>query len=303
MQSSMAVIEDQASSDETVASRDVGRGGAGHVVGPKTQRAKGRAHLHVVPRTEDEPRTGSKLADLRMSGSLKLLFPRHDGPLDAVFLNSAGGITGGDAFDLSAKVDKDASLRLSSQAAERIYKAMPGQVGQVNNRLEIAADASLYWLPQETILFDDAALDRRLDISMASTSRLLACEVLLFGRQAMGEIVQNLCLNDRIDLRVDGELVFADRLRIRGNAQEHLNHAAVTSGGLAVGSVIFAAQGASGMLDAVRALLPISCGASALSEDLVFLRLSAPDGFELRQILIPVLRLLSGGDLPRPWMI
>lgn len=100
----MAVIEDQASSDDTVSSRD-GRGGSVEpVTCPKTQRAKGSAHLRVVPRAKDEPRNGSKLADLRMSGSLKLLFPRHDGPLDAVFLNSAGGITGGDRFDLSATV-------------------------------------------------------------------------------------------------------------------------------------------------------------------------------------------------------
>ncbi len=270
----------------------------------QAQRAKGHAHLSVVRRdTLSESKLTSKLRDLRMSGSMKLLFPRSDGTFDAVFLNSAGGVTGGDSFSLSAEVDQGATLRLSSQAAERIYRAMPGQTGQVVNTLRAEASSNLYWLPQETILFDQAALDRTLSIDMASSAKVLACEVLLFGRTAMGERVRDLRLTDKIDVRVDGKLVFADRLRIHGDAQAQLQHMTVADGGLAVGSVVFAASGAAGMLDAIRALLPISCGASALNEDLVFLRLCASDGFELRQTLIPVLRLMTGGDLPRPWMI
>lgn len=113
----------------------------------------------------------------------------------------------------------------------------------MTNQLDIQENATLHWLPQETILFDDAALDRKLDISMTATSRLLACEVLLFGRTAMGETVENLRLKDRIDLRVDGRLVFADRLHFDGNAQAQLQSATATSGGLAIGSVIFAAAG------------------------------------------------------------
>ena len=286
----------QASSGAEVIEKQMGFSAA-----PNAQRAKGCAHLCVTHHPGPQPK--SKLSDLRMSGSLKLLFPRSDGPLDAVFLNSAGGVTGGDAFALSAKAEEGASLHLSSQAAERIYKAVPGQTGRIVNKLSVGPCGELHWLPQETILFDAAALDRSLSIEMASSARVLACEVLLFGRTAMGENVGDLRLNDKIDLRVDGKLVFADRLSIQGDAQGQLQHMTVSSGGRAVGSVIFAAPGAAGMLDAVRSLLPISCGASALSEDLVFLRLCAPDGYELRQTLIPVLRLLSGGDLPRPWMI
>lgn len=267
------------------------------------QRARGEAYLDVVFRENGPRGPASQLADLRMSGSLKLLFPRHVGPLDAVFLNSAGGVTGGDAFSLSASVRESAALRLTSQAAERIYRAVPGQIGRVSSRCTLEPNASLNWLPQETILFDGAALDRSLSIDMAASSKLLACEALIFGRTAMGERVNALHLRDRIDLRVDGKLIFADRLKLDGDAHQKLQHMVVTNGALAVASVILAAPGAIGKLDAVRHLLPQTCGASALSDNLVFMRFCAESGYALRQTLIPVLHLLSGADLPRPWMI
>ena len=68
-----------------------------------------------------------------VSGSSKMLFPHGpaNGPMTGVWLNTAGGITGGDQFTLEAAADEGAHLVLTSQAAERIYRAMPGKPGQV----------------------------------------------------------------------------------------------------------------------------------------------------------------------------
>ncbi|MBS0126620.1 urease accessory protein UreD [Aestuariicoccus sp. KMU-90] len=245
----------------------------------------------------------SVIRDLAMAGSAKLLFPRGAGPmLDAVFLNSAGGVTGGDDFSLSASVDDGASLRLSTQAAERIYRAPPDSApGRIDTRLTAGQGAALHWLPQETILFDGAALDRRLRIEMAADARVIACETLIFGRAAMGESVHDLRLSDRIDLIRDGRLVLADRLRLVGNAAAQLGR--LTGGALAVASVAVAAPGVAAMLDALRAQLPATAGASALDDGLIFVRLVAEDGYVLRQSLVPLLRLLAQDDLPRPWML
>ncbi|WP_136441080.1 urease accessory protein UreD [Pacificoceanicola onchidii] len=246
----------------------------------------------------------SVIGDLAMSGSSKLLFPRvASSALEAVYLNSSGGVTGGDAFDLTAEALPGASLRMTTQAGERIYRAAPGAPGRVDTKLSAGDGAQLIWLPQETILFDGAALDRRLTFDLAPDARLLASEVLLFGREAMGETVQSLFLRDRIDLRIGGELVFADRLRLDGDASEVLSRFNVANGALAMASVLCAAPEVAARLDALRDALPETAGATALSDDLIFLRLLAPNGFALRRSLIPLLKDLAGSDLPRPWML
>ena len=262
-----------------------------------SNRARGCGHLRVGRRG-----VASVLRDLSQSGSGKLLFPRHGtGALQAVWLNTAGGITGGDRFALSAEAETGAALSLTTQAAERIYRAQPGAPGEVHTVL--TAGARIDWLPQETILFDGAALDRRLDIRMTADARVLACETLLFGRAAMGEVVHRLSFRDRIDLRVDGRLAFADRLRLDGDAAAALTRCGVADGAHAMASVLLAAPGAETYLDPLRAILPRTAGVSAPDRSILFLRLVAPDGFELRRHLIPVLRLLSGADLPRPWTL
>jgi urease accessory protein len=72
-------------------------------------------------------------------------------------------------------------------------------------------------------------------------------------------------------------------------------------------SVIFAAPadcaGMAAHLEALRPSLPDGAGASLIRPGLLFLRLTAPDSFTLRQTLLPVLAYLNDGPLPRTWMI
>ncbi|GGG73553.1 urease accessory protein UreD [Salipiger pallidus] len=262
------------------------------------QRARGRARIGVKLRG-----TRSVISDLHMSGSSKLLFPRPKDALQAVYLNSSGGVTGGDAFDIAARVEPGAHLVMTTQAAERIYRAMPGEPGRVRTEAVLEDGARLDWLPQETILFDGAALDRSLRFDMPANARLLACEALIFGRHAMGEAVHDLRLRDRIELHRDGRLVLADRLHLAGDAAETLARSGVADGAHAMATVVFAALGASAQVDCLREMLPRTAGVSALADDLLLIRMVSVDGFALRGHLAPVLRHLSGADLPRPWMI
>ncbi|WP_226621856.1 urease accessory protein UreD [Alloyangia pacifica] len=267
------------------------------------QRARGRARLAARRRG-----AASVIGDLHMSGSSKLLFPRGLEALQAVYLNSSGGVTGGDAFDIDATAREGAHLALTTQAAERVYRALPGETGRVDTRLTLEAGARLDWLPQETILFEGAALDRRLSVEMAQDARLLLCEPLIFGRAAMGETVTDLRHADRIDITRNGKRVWSDRLRLSGDAAACLADPAIAEGAQAMASVVLAAPGAAAQVEALRGMLPdgdgvFLGGVSALDPDLLVLRMLAIDGFELRRHLCPILRRLSGAELPRPWMI
>lgn len=241
------------------------------------------------------------LERLHQSGSAKALLPRVWTPgLTAVLLNTAGGVTGGDRFktDVTAKAGTD--LTLTTQAAERLYRAVPGTTGTIDTHLRVESGATLRWLPQETIAFDGAALDRRLTIDMAADARVLAVEPLILGRAAMGETIRTLTLRDRWTVRRDGELIYADTLRLDGDIVATTGNRATLAGHLACASAILAAPDAERNLDPVRALLPATGGASLIRDGLLAIRLVAPTGQAMRRHLMPILEYL-GGSLPQVW--
>ena len=56
---------------------------------------------------------------LHESGSLRVRFPSPEGEgLSAVFVNTAGGIAGGDRFDIAIEAREGARLTLTTAAAE-----------------------------------------------------------------------------------------------------------------------------------------------------------------------------------------
>lgn len=266
---------------------------------PPQPRARGMAMLSA----QASPR-GTVIDDLHQSGSMKLLFPRGaDDELQAVLLNTAGGITGGDRFEIGARALPDSRLTLSTQAAERAYRARPGEVARLSTRLVVDAGARANWLPQETILYDGCALDRRLTAELAADATLLLAEPLVFGRAAMGEVLATGLFRDRIEIRRDGVPVFLDAFRLEGAISAHLARPHVAAGMGAMATLVLAAPAAAGHLDALRALMPATGGASLLADDLLVCRLLAPDSHLLRQSLVPALERLTGTALPKVWMI
>jgi urease accessory protein len=258
-------------------------------------RARGEARVSV---RDGGGRT--RLAGLRQAGSLKLVFPQGAG-MTAMVVNTAGGVTGGDRLSLAAEAGAGARLTLTTQAAERLYAALPGEPGRIANRLSLEGGARIDWLPQETIVYDRARIERSLAIEMDADATLLAVEPLVFGRRAMGERVTSLALTDRIRLSRGGELLLADTLRLHGDAAAILARTAAGAG--AAATLLYAAPDAEARLPALRALLPATAGASLARPRLIVARFLAGDGFSLRAGLIPALTLLHGSDLPRSWML
>ncbi|MCR8827062.1 urease accessory protein UreD [Pseudosulfitobacter koreensis] len=274
-----------------------------HVTIPATFARQPRARGRIAVSAK-LARGRSVLADLHQAGSSKCLFPRYDSTaLDAVILNTAGGITGGDHYAVAAEAQPGTTLCLTTQACERAYRAQTGEVGQVRNTLTVGAGARIDWLPQETILYDGAALDRRLQIDLATDARLLMVEPLVFGRAAMGERLNAVAFRDRIMIDRAGVPLYRDALMLNGEVSAHLAKPFVANGAGAMAAMIYIAPDAAGQLDAVRAMLPDTAAASLIGDEMLVARFLAPDSFELRRSLLPVLAHLRGGPLPRTWMI
>src|SRR5262245_18842781 len=172
-------------------------------------RARGRIGLGV------ESTAGiTRRRQVHESGSLRVRFPSSpSGELEAVLVNTGGGMTGGDAFDIDVSVGENARLVVTSTAAEKIYRSL-GPPVTVNVRLQVESGATLTWLPQETILFDRAALHRQIDVELADEARLVLVEPIVFGRTGMGEAVRNGELCDRWRVRRNGKLIYAEGTRL-----------------------------------------------------------------------------------------
>jgi len=264
---------------------------------PKMQRARGEGRVVATVR---DGRT--EIAGLYQEGCAKVRLPNtHSNALQAVLMNTAGGLTGGDHICWSVDVGPDARLVLTTPACERVYRSIGGDA-VVENRLTIREGAHVDWLPQETILFEYSRLDRRLEVDLAAGATLTAVEAVLLGRAAMGEVAHHARLRDNWRIRRNGQLIHAEATTISGDARER-EGGSLLAGALAFATVLHVAPDAERRLDAVRALLPETGGASVVGERLT-VRLLAPTGLALRRSLSPIIALLSAaGTLPRLWTL
>jgi urease accessory protein len=240
---------------------------------------------------------------LHESGSLRVRFPSPEADgLSAVFVNTAGGVAGGDRFDIDIAAGEGSRLTLTTAAAEKIYRAESAPA-QLNISLKAAAGSHLGWLPQETILFDRARVSRRIDIDLAESASLLLCEIVVFGRAAMGERMLRGEFVDRWRIRRGGRLVFAETVRLDGDIGAKLASPAIAKGGVAIGTALIV-PGDEALVERVRTLSGTFGGEVGVSawNGFAMARFCAQDAARLRADMMAVLGRASGSALPRLWL-
>ena len=265
----------------------------------RLQRAEGQARLAFHRR-----HGATRLKTLYQEGCVKIRLPSPlpGEPPEAILINTAGGLAGGDRIAAEIEIGETTSATVTTQACERVYRST-GAAAVVTNRLTVGAGARLAWLPQETILFDGGRLSRRLEVDLAGDAELLAMEAVLFGRTAMGEVLSHGGLHDRWRIRRDGRLLFAEDFSVSGEIAAQLARAALLAGRSAMATVLYAAPDPERLLEGARAVIGETGGASAWNGKLL-IRLAAASGLELRQRLEPLLSLLlAGHPLPKVWQL
>ena len=285
---------------------------------PRMQRTTGALRMGF---TQDG--TSTRLDVFFQQGAARARLPRVPAgePPEAVLINTAGGLTGGDRMRLEVRLGSNARATLTTQASEKIYRASEGDA-VVSNHIVIKAGARLEWLPQETILFDGGRLDRSLEVEVAPDGSALLAEAFIFGRTAMGESVRSGVLRDRWRVRRGGRLVYADGISCEGDIADTLRHPPGLDGGCAFASILLVRPGAEDLLAAARAAIegatqgfgiapgradptsvhpPARAGASAW-DGMLSVRIAAVDGAALRGALLPALAALRDGrPLPTVW--
>ncbi|WP_439408058.1 urease accessory protein UreD [Bradyrhizobium sp. DASA03076] len=263
----------------------------------EANRARGAVRFDVHAR-DGVTRRGA----LHESGSLRVRFPSpEDDGLSGVFVNTAGGVAGGDQFDIEISAADSSRLTLTTAAAEKVYRA-PGAAAQLNISLKVGAGAHLGWLPQETILFDRARVHRRFDIALDEAASLLLCEIVVFGRTAMGERMEQGEFVDRWRLSRGARLVFAETVRLDGDIGAKLARPAVAKGAAAIGTALIV-PGDEALVERLREVSDSFAGEVGISawNGFAMARFCAQDAARLRADMMAVLAR-TGAALPRLWL-
>lgn len=267
----------------------------------RPQRANGRGRLEAKYLDGK-----TRLATFFQEGCAKIRMPESfDGRMEAVLINSSGGLTGGDRLTWDFAAGAGTHVTLTTQACEKIYKAS-SDTAQVATRITVQDGAALHWLPQESIVFDQASLTRTLDVDLHESSEFLGVEAILLGRTAMGESVNSGLVRDRWRIRKQGKLIHAEELALSGPVKEIAAQKAVLDGCVAFATLLYVGPKAESYLATVRRLMDAQGErdfvGTSLWNDKLIARFMSSDGFRLRKLLVPVISALrDGASVPKVW--
>ena len=239
----------------------------------------------------------ARLTTLRQQGSAKAI--ALDGN-EIVFLNTSGGLTGGDRLDYALELGAGCRITATTQTAERVYRAS-GSQARLGVEMKLGEGAHLDWLPQETILFQKASARRQSIITLGRGATCIMAETLVLGRVAMGETVTDLAFHDWREIRQEGKPVHLEVLRL--DADRLRPSIAGLAEARAIASVVMISANATDAIEPVRAALttPDCTAAASAFDNRLVIRLMARSGFPLRRQLAQILTLLRRAPLPRVW--
>jgi urease accessory protein len=252
------------------------------------QRAEGSCRI-VLSSSE----RGNRIMDVFQRSPIRVLFPTVGGaPIqEAVLVNTAGGVAGGDRLESSVTVLANASIAVTSQAAEKVYRAL-NEPARIAAKLKASDTAKLAWLPQETIVFDRARVWRQTEIELSSGAELLALEWLVLGRAAHGEEVNSGGIIDSWRVKKDGRLIWADTFRLTEEIFPHLHRKALLSACRAVATLLYFGPDLGKRLEFLRdpaRSLACQCAATLVS-GLIVARFGAKASSDLRLALRSLLQ-------------
>jgi urease accessory protein len=272
-----------------------------HPTDKDLQRADGCGRI-VLSGSEN----GTRIEDVFERFPIRVMFPRngHSVTEEAVLVNTAGGIAGGDRLECSVLALPGTSIAVTSQAAEKVYRAL-NEPAHVTTRLKVRESTRLAWLPQETIIFNWARLHRTTEIELVSGSELLALESLVLGRAAHGEIVIGGTITDRWRVKRDSRLIWADNFRVSDETFPHLNRKALLSDCNAIATLVYFGPHLDKRLEFLQEIIPsLGCNcAVTLVSGLIVVRFAVKESSDLKLALRSFLQQFGPELGSRPFRV
>jgi urease accessory protein len=247
--------------------------------------------------------TRTAIASVAERGGYRLARPTTFGShLEALQINTGGGVAGGDRIETVYELGTATDVVHTTSSAERIYRSA-GAPSRLDVRVALEPGGRLDWLPQQTILYAGARLERSIEVDVAADARLLMVELTTFGRPESQEGAWPTSLNDQWRVRRDGQLVYAEAVRLSGELVSTLDRPAIAGGARAAALALLVAPDASDLVEPLRRAIECDgceTGVSAWNGLLAARALAKSPG-DLLAALARAIPILSGRALPRVW--
>jgi urease accessory protein len=251
---------------------------------------------------------GTRIVDVYQKSPIRVLFPRidDDRAQEAVLVNTSGGVAGGDRLQLIVTALSGASLAVTTQAAEKIYRAI-NTCAEISTTLKVCDTAKLAWLPQETIVFNQARVRRRTEIEISPGSEVLALEWLVLGRAAHGERMEGGSISDTWLIRSGRRRIWGDTFRLTDDVFSHLSRKALLSDYTTFATLLYFGQNLEAHQQLIRKLcisFDCQCGATVVG-GLMVARFAAKSSIKLKTALRKLLEEFRKGTgpfrVPKMW--
>jgi len=161
------------------------------------------------------------LAARRHAGPIvvqKPLYPEGERVCHGIVLHPPGGLVGGDALHLDAKLDPGSAVLLTTPGATKWYRSTGAEARQ-SLCFSIGADATLEWLPQPGILFDRSVGRADTVIEVDTAGRYLGWELVCLGRTASGERYDHGRMTMNVRIARAGHPLWIERGVIEGGSR------------------------------------------------------------------------------------
>ena len=260
----------------------------------KFQRAHGKINVKII---------NNQINKFYQSGSAKVFYPKSYSEFnELVLVNTAGGITSGDLFIYNIDIQKS-KIFVTTQTAERAYKGYENS-GQIKVNLSIDSDSSLFWIPQELILFDNCNLNRKIDVNLHTDSNFLLSETTIFGRTAMNENLEKGFFFDNWRIHVEDKLIHAEALSLSGDIKNILSGLATAQNNVSICNIfLYGKDFLKNELELIKTIESFDMNYIAYSSwnDKMLIRIISKDAYYLKNIQKKILLCVSNNTIPKVW--
>lgn len=238
------------------------------------------------------------------SGSAKVFYHKHNQPIkELVLVNTAGGLTSGDNFNYNIDIIKDSNTFVTTQTAERVYKGLE-ENAKIDINLTVDNSSKLFWIPQELILFNLCNFTRNIEVNIELNSNFLMAESMVFGRTAMGEILEQGFIKDNWKIFLNEKLIHAEAICLSDNIKDNLSNIASAQDAVAVSNIFIYGKNFFSKQNNLMRLIKNSDDvllSHSIWNDKILVRLVAKDAFDLKKIQKKLILLFSDNILPKVW--
>jgi len=143
-------------------------------------------------------------------------YPEKDKTCHLYLLHPPGGVVGGDVLNISVAANEKSKSLITTPGATKIYRSNVDS--NIQQLLSLEKEATVEWMPQETILFNNARTVINTDVHISAGSQLFFWDILCLGLPVNSEKFTSGCCRQSLKVFRDKKPVLIENNHFEGSS-------------------------------------------------------------------------------------